>query len=75
MPPHLLFVNRPLGGRLAVGARGGHQVPFVDDDDDGTPAFVGVTRDGGIAGSYAFDRIDDYQRDVGGFQMLAGHHH
>ncbi len=34
-----------------------------------------ITGDGGVAGSHAFDRVNEHERDVGGFQMLASHDH
>ena len=50
-----------------------HQVPFVDDDDEGASAFVGVAGDGGVELADAFGGVDDEQRDVGGFEMFARH--
>ena len=58
---------------LAVGAAGGHRVPLVDDDDDAAAALVGVAADGGVAGGNAFGGVEDQQRDVGGFEVPAGH--
>ena len=74
MPPHLLLVELRSAGGLPSVRFGGHQVPFVDDDDHRAPALVRIAGDGGITGGHAFDRVDDHQRHVGGFQMLARHH-
>ena len=62
-------------GRPAFFCAADHQVPFVDDDDDGAPALVRVAGDGGIELAHAFGGVDDQQGNVGGFQMLARHHH
>src|SRR5271167_128545 len=74
MPSGLLFENLLVGGGLAIRTRSGDQVPLVDDDDDGAPALVGVSGDGGIAAGDAFSGVDEDERYVGCFKMLARHH-
>ena len=70
---HLLLEDLAVGGRLAVGAAGGHHVPLVDHDDDAAAALVGVAADGGVGAGDAFGGVDDQQRHVGGFEVAAGH--
>ncbi len=36
---------------------------------------MGVSGDGGVELADAFGGVDDQQRDVGAFEMLAGHHY
>src|ERR1039458_1607625 len=51
----------------------GDEVPFVDDDDDGAAGMVDVAADVGVEGVDAFGSVEDEERDVGGFEVLAGH--
>ena len=69
----MLLEDLAIGGRFAVGAARGDQVPFVDDEDDAAAAFVGVAADRGVAGCYAICRVDDEECDVGRFKMAARH--
>ena len=70
---YLLLIDGPVGRGLAVGARGGEQVPLVDDDDHRAAALVRIAADVGVVGGHAFGSVDHEQGDVAGFEMTAGH--
>src|SRR5450631_1687768 len=74
MPPRPLLVELLVGRRLAVSTISGDQVPLVDHDDDGASALVSVAGNCRIARGYAFHSVDQDERDIGGFEMLARHH-
>src|SRR5262245_27626136 len=48
-------------------------VPFVDDDNDRATGLVRVPGDVGVERGHAFDRVDQEQRDIGAFDVLARH--
>src|ERR1700722_7126667 len=51
-----------------------NQIPFIDDDDDGASALVGVSGDRGVELADAFGGVDDEQGNISAFQVLACHH-
>src|SRR5260370_17329602 len=53
----------------------GHQIPLVDDDDDGAPTLVGVAGDGSVKLVDTLGRVNHQQSDVSAFQMFAPHYH
>src|SRR5206468_3826050 len=75
----LLLVDLLVGGGLAVEQphpiRAGfrHEVPLVDDDDDRAARLVSVTADVGVRRGDSLTRVDDEQRHVSGFEVLAAH--
>ncbi len=73
MTPRLLLIKLGVSRGLAVSAIRRHQVPLVDDDDDGASAFVSIACDGSVAGGHTFDGIDDDERNISSFEVLARH--
>src|SRR5712692_770880 len=65
--PHLLLAGS--------GARAAPQVPLVHDDDDRASALMGIAGDRRVQLADAFGGVNHQQRDVGGFEVLARHHH
>src|ERR1019366_7219357 len=61
--------------RGGVGGGVGDEVPLVHHDNDRPAGLVGVAADVGVEGGDAFGGVEDEERDVGGFEVLAGHDH
>src|SRR5271166_2695678 len=74
MPADLLLVNAALSGGFGICSFISDKIPLIDDDNDRAPTLMCITRDRRIASSHAFRRINQHQRDVGGFKVLARHH-
>ena len=70
----LLLEDGRISSRLSIGTRRSDEVPLVDDDNHRASSFVRISSNSRIARSDAFDSVNDDQRNIRGFEMLARHH-